>query len=474
MACIRERRGRWVLDYRDASGMRRWETYRTKREAEDALAAALPATRQIRVPSVDPSVTVQAYAERWLKLCANLKPATIRSYSDKLECHILPALGTIKLRRLARTAIKDLLAEKRATSLSFDSVRLIHATLRAMLNAAVDDGVIASNPAAGLSRSMRLARSTQARAERIKAFDRDQLGRFLQAAKEKTPSLYPLFYLLSRTGLRLGEGLALEWGDFDLKRREVRVARSVSASGAIDTPKSGHGRSVDLSASVCELVRRRKARDSEAALARGESLGQYVFSAAKGAGEPMPHVTAQKGCKRALTAAGLPGHFSCHSLRHTYASLLLQDGVSPAYVQEQLGHASIELTVGTYGRWLRKRAPGAVDQLDRLDHAPNAPEHESAPNEVVAETQKVVAVEPNSSKGRRDRRSQPADSKKMAEREGFEPSVPGLPVLVISSHADSATLASLREPGGRGHPRGSGPRTLAEREGFEPSIPLPV
>ena len=133
MACIRERRGRWVLDYGDASGLRRWETYRTKREAEDALAAALPSTRQIRVPSVDPSVTVQAYAERWLKLCANLKPATIRSYSDKLECHILPALGTIKLRRLARAVIKDLLAEKRAAGLSFDSVRLIHATLRTML-----------------------------------------------------------------------------------------------------------------------------------------------------------------------------------------------------------------------------------------------------------------------------------------------------------------------------------------------------
>ena len=52
------------------------------------------------------------------------------------------------------------------------------------------------------------------------------------------------------------------------------------------------------------------------------------------------------------------------TVRHTYATLLLVDGVSPAYVQEQLGHSSIELTVGTYGRWLRKKAPGAVDRLD--------------------------------------------------------------------------------------------------------------
>jgi hypothetical protein len=70
--------------------------------------------------------------------------------------------------------------------------------------------------------------------------------------------------------------------------------------------------------------------------------------------------------RRALKHAGLPTHYSPHSLRHTYASLLIADGVSPAYVQEQLGHASIELTVGTYGRWLRKRAPGAVDRLDQV------------------------------------------------------------------------------------------------------------
>ena len=53
-----------------------------------------------------------------------------------------------------------------------------------------------------------------------------------------------------------------------------------------------------------------------------------------------------------LKAAALPTHFSAPSLRHSYASLLLQQGESPAYVQRQLGHASIQLTVDTYGKWL--------------------------------------------------------------------------------------------------------------------------
>jgi integrase len=72
-----------------------------------------------------------------------------------------------------------------------------------------------------------------------------------------------------------------------------------------------------------------------------------------------------------LKAAGLPLHYSPHSLRHTFASLLLQQGESPVYVQRQLGHASIQLTVDCYGGWLPHANKAAVD---RLDEAPRARE----------------------------------------------------------------------------------------------------
>ena len=68
--------------------------------------------------------------------------------------------------------------------------------------------------------------------------------------------------------------------------------------------------------------------------------------------------------RRVLRAAKIAQHFSPHCLRHTYASLLLQQGESPAYVQRQLGHASIQLTVDTYGKWLPIGNKRAVDQLD--------------------------------------------------------------------------------------------------------------
>ena len=80
---------------------------------------------------------------------------------------------------------------------------------------------------------------------------------------------------------------------------------------------------------------------------------------------PINPANVRRAMLRVLKAARLPQHFTPHCLRHTYASLLLADGVSPVYVQEQLGHATIELTVSTYGRWLKKRAPGALNRLDR-------------------------------------------------------------------------------------------------------------
>ena len=83
------------------------------------------------------------------------------------------------------------------------------------------------------------------------------------------------------------------------------------------------------------------------------------------AGTPLDESKVRKGMRRVLNAAGLPLHFSPNCLSHTYASLLLQDGVSPVYVQRQLGHASIQLTVDTYGKWLPMENKGAVDRLDK-------------------------------------------------------------------------------------------------------------
>src|SRR3972149_8397840 len=188
MACVRKRRGRWVVDYRDTSGQRRWVTCSTKRDAEKVLAEKLREAGQPTKAVVDMNITIADYAVRWLSLLENnVKPRTLRSYEENLRIHLLPLFGRMKLRLLARGRIKSFLVEKQKVGLSRNTVRLIHATLRAMLNYAIDDGVIIHNPADKLGRQLRLTCSPTERDSEIKAFDRLQLTRFMDTAAVSEP-----------------------------------------------------------------------------------------------------------------------------------------------------------------------------------------------------------------------------------------------------------------------------------------------
>ncbi len=260
MACIRKRRGKYVVDYRDGAGIRRWVTCETRREAETVLLDKAREARQPTRPVVDPNITMSAYAERWLQeIAVTIKPKTQKSYGSAPRLHILPALGSTKVRMLQKGRIKSFLVERLRQGkvrtiaegevtkevrlpLARDSVRIIHATLRALLNAAVDDGVIIANPADKLGRTLRLVVNAKTRQEEVKAMTRDQLGAFLAAARNAPTAYerryYPLFLLLARTGMRLGEGLALQWDDVNFVANEIRVARTLSC-GRIEKPKSG-------------------------------------------------------------------------------------------------------------------------------------------------------------------------------------------------------------------------------------------
>jgi integrase len=366
---VRRRGKKWVADFYDGSGHRRWVTCTTQAEAKEVEAKSWIEARQPIHPAVDPNITFGDYAVRWVGLvAATLKPATVAGYREKLQNHILPALGQVKVRQLQRGRIKTLLTAKLASGLAPDSVRLIYATIRVILNAAVDDGLILANPSDKLGRKLRLTKAPTARQEEIKAFDRDQLSRFLGTTARVTPSLYPLLLTMARSGVRIGEALALQWDDLDFTAREIRVERAISPRGEVDTPKSGHGRTVDMSVAVRDTLQKLQASGRENALAEGEPVVPWVF--ASQAGTPLDHSNIAKAFKRVLKAAGLPRHHSPHSLRHAFASLLLQQGESPAYVQRQLGHSSIKLTVDTYGRWLPMGNKAAVDRLDEGFKAP--------------------------------------------------------------------------------------------------------
>ena len=194
----------------------------------------------------------------------------------------------------------------------------------------------------------------------VKAMDKDQLSSFLSKADSW---YFPFFLLLARTGLRMGEAVALEISDVDFERGIIQVNKTYDfRHKTTDTPKTGKGREVDMSAQLATVLREMIAKRRAKHFKEGKSMPSLLF--ASWTGTHLHSGNIRRAFTRTLAKAELPMHFTPHCMRHSFASLLLQRGISITYVQRMLGHASIRLTVDLYGKWLPMGNRVAVDGLD--------------------------------------------------------------------------------------------------------------
>jgi integrase len=404
MACIRKRRGKWVVDYRDALGIRRWVTCETKREADDVLAEKIGESRQgVQRPNADTNITVERYADLWLEqVSANIAPKTLESYRDLLRLHIRPALGTIKVRHVHRGMIKALLGEKRKPvtrpdgtvkpGLGKNTVRLIRATLSVMLADAVDDGLLRTNPArdVGGHRKRADTMSLAERQKKIRPLSREQLAALLAVTLDRVASVErmqidedsteehqnvlraarrdaALFMTLADTGVRPGEVLGLRWDDFDSATRAMRIERAISLR-AVKPTKTEESRTVDLTQRLTDAMNRWQAICEADALAAGGDVVPWIFPSE--ANTPLEAAALYRRFRSLLSRAGLP-RFRLYDLRHTFATHLLELGAPITYVAAQLGHAKPTTTLAHYAHWIPRGDKGWIDRLADVRQAGN-------------------------------------------------------------------------------------------------------
>jgi integrase len=245
----------------------------------------------------------------------------------------------------------------------------MHAAVRVILAAAIDDGLIVANPAAGLGKTLKLVARTKQRQKTIKAFDRAQRDLFLTTARAIEPWWAPMWEVQALCGLRPGELYALEEDDLDLEARTARIVRTLADDGAsVGTCKSGAERTIDLSARAVQELRAHLTTRKAHKLKRAwPEMPEPFFCSQTGTHPDLRNV--RDAFARVVKRAKL-SHATPHGLRHTFASLLLVAGVDVYYVSRMLGHASISETVDTYGRWLPANRPGALDVLDGPSESP--------------------------------------------------------------------------------------------------------
>ncbi|SLM49226.1 putative Phage integrase [Nitrospira japonica] len=308
--------------------------------------------------------TVGSYLKAWLKEHAqvNCKPSTYAEYSWCIEHILLPEFGTLPLDALTVAHVRQIIAKYTEAGKSRATIRNYLAPLRAAFTQAEDDGLVSKNPAAKLGK---LLKHTKGSAKDIHPLTRQETATLLDTAKAKTPLISPLLFCAVRTGLRRGELIGLQWGDIDLAGRSLLVRRAV-VRGVVGPPKSGKPRRVDLSAGLCAELTALRAEHEREAEADGEALklDAPVFRSPRGFRWDEHNL--DKLWRETLKASGIR-KVRLHDLRHTFASQLIEQGAYPKYIQEQLGHASITMTMDTYGHLFPNRNRGLVDGLDSLD-----------------------------------------------------------------------------------------------------------
>jgi integrase len=382
---IYRRGGRYVVVFRDPSGRQRKRSCRTLAEARTVKSTltADVARGEFRALS---RVTFAEYAPEWLtgyrgRTRRGFGDSTRDDYRAALEREAIPFFGRLRLAEVEPRDAKRFvtylespqplrLDSPRAVGLGAGSVRKIVAPVRALFATAVEEGLIRSNPFAGL----RIASATTETiddTEAVKALAPEQLRDLLDVLAgdelEKRWGEWRLFFeFLALTGLRIGEAIELRWGDVDLGGRSIQVRRQFSR-GRVGKPKSRKARRVRLSPALARGMWRLQATSRA-----GDD--ELVFTAERG-GRIVPTNLMRRVLKPAAVNAGLGSYVGkparaeswvgFHTFRHTNATMLFRAGWNAKQVQLALGHADPGFTLRTYVHLLDEDVPetGFLDDV---------------------------------------------------------------------------------------------------------------
>lgn len=309
-------------------------------------------------------MTVEKWMRSWLEadLLGGIKPSSYLTYLNQMNRHILPCLGRMQMASITPEMVHSFLECLQAKGLGENTVRGIYRLLSAAMRAALDDGIIAKNPCRKICVK---------RGERVqqRVFSREE-----QKKVEKTLSqgedLTALFAMY--TGLRLGEICGLRWSDINWENGTATVCRTVQRLKRMDTdkclkcggaktylmigsPKSPSScRTIPIPTFLLKRLEIQKKQRSAVQLTTG-----YIFGTGMRAADPR---TIQRRFAGVVRRLEIPdAHF--HTLRHSYATRLLEMGVDVKTVSQLLGHSSAKTTLDCYAHSLLDQQRSAVAKL---------------------------------------------------------------------------------------------------------------
>lgn len=353
MACVTKKRGRWAVDFYDHEGRRRLkmalkgatkaQAKKLLREIEDQL------ERGVYRPARD-MPRFKAVAEDWLEFKRpNVRASTWKMYGSHLTHHFTD-IDPIKINRITIAQVERFITERMNAKMNITTLRKVLVTFNQVMNYAVRHRYIDHNPVREAEKPRGQGKEQKSK---IRVLVPAEVGAFLNAVTDIKHKI--LFMLAIMSGARQGELFGLKWTDVDWVNSQVQIKRTFN-NGAWYQPKSAAStRRIDLGpAMMAELKQWR--------LACLPSDLDLVFPSKAGTPLDHGHVISRE-FQPALKLAGLP-RIRFHDLRHTYASLLIEQGENIKYIQSQLGHSSPSVTLNIYAHLLKPSNQQAAKRLE--------------------------------------------------------------------------------------------------------------
>lgn len=298
------------------------------------------------------SLSFEKYLTNWFGTYKKtLQPSTIQGYWNNLKLHVFPAIGSVKLSNLDRTIVTNFCFDLQSKGLAPKTIKYIFSTMRKALNEAVYDKIISVNPCIGAKRP---------KEEKYDALILNEHELLILRNGIKGTSIETEILLALFGGLRRGEVLGLRFKDCDLAKNEIHVSQQVTTikenygNGTIFGIKQlktkGSKRTIVIPGFVMKSILSRKAYiDSQKSLAGSGYMDNDLPN-----GSCKSPQSLLKQFKRQLTLLNLP-NMRFHDLRHTCASLLIENDIDLKTVSNLLGHSTISTTADIYVDLLNKK-----------------------------------------------------------------------------------------------------------------------
>ena len=317
--------------------------------------------------------TLAEFLGYWLKEYKEGKVAknTYRLHERNIKNHIVPYFQKIQLDDLTYKLYQQFINDLIKRNYSKRTVEIIHGTMYGAMQKAKILKKIHDNPCIDVSIYSAKEKREKENKAALKFIPYERIEHFLDAALYDNYTYYIFFRFLIETGVRKGEALALQWSNVDLSSNRIRVVQSIDYEAESDEElfsdtKTYHStREIPITNRLAMDLRSHKVRQNDNIFRLKQAYKNdlnLVFCRENGT--PIPKSTLFNAFRRILKKADLPA-LSIHTLRHTHAVLLLESNVEMKYIQEALGHGSMQITSDIYTHVSKKIETDSIKRFEK-------------------------------------------------------------------------------------------------------------